>query len=197
MPKITTNRKIGVFAISNAGKTYLVYKLIGFLCGRGERVIMYDTDHMDKNKFAFSKIKGCSVFDPAIGKENNPNYFNKFLMVVKSQYSNCWLFVDDIDSFFDEHGQNAFEFGELKSLASKGRHQRMGFIYASKMASFLPSQLIQNTNLFYIGTFPTEKSIKPIEKIVSFDEVHALSFEKHEFLEIDADNNFKKRVVIA
>jgi len=195
MTKFSVNRKIGVFAISNAGKTYLIKSIIEYLCSQGEQVVIYDTDHMDGNKFDFTGIKGCHPFNPKVGMEDNPEYLNKFLTVIKSKYSNFYLFIDDVDSFFDEHGANAFDFGELKSLASKGRHQRIGLIYASKMASFLPSQLIQNTNLFYVGTFPTERSIKQLDKIVSFKEIHGLNFEAHEFLEIDAENNFKKRVV--
>lgn len=200
MPSIDTNRKIGIFAQSNAGKTYLVMKLIRYICSNGDNVAIYDTDHMDRNKYDFSGISGCYVFNPAIGKEDNPTYLNKWLLAIKASKrpgTKLFVFIDDIDSFFDEHNANAFDFGELKNLASKGRHQGIGILYASKFTSWLPTQLIQNTNLFYIGAFPNEKSFKKLEAIVKFAEIKALDFSKHEFLEIDVDNNFKKRVVIA
>lgn len=196
MMKLSTNRKIGVFSQSNYGKTYLVKSLIEFICRSGGRVVVYDTDHMD-SRFKFSSVKGCKVFKPATGRECDPKYLDWFLTQMKAKYSDFYVFIDDLDSFFDEHSSLGFDFGELKSLASKGRHQRIGLIYATKMCSFLPTQIIQNTNLFYIGSFPTAKSIKQIDKVVSMDDILKLNYASHEFIEIDAENNYTKRIVIA
>lgn len=196
MANFSVNRKIGVYAQSNYGKTWLIRELIKYYASNGVPVVVYDTDHMDL-KYKFSAIKNCIVFQPAVGKEDDPQYLNKFLNVLKSKYSNFMVFIDDLDSFFDSNSALSFEFEALKSAASKGRHQRMGLIYASKMAAYIPTQLVQNTNLFYIGSFPTAKSIKSIDKIVSFDDIKKLDYQQHEFIEIDCEQNFAKRLVKA
>ena len=194
MPELSTDRKIGVYAQSNYGKTYLVRKIISYICSNGKAVIVYDTDYNDR-KFKFSEIENCHVFKPDNKNNDNPKYLNEFILEIRQRYKDLFIFIDDIDVFFNKSSVLSFDFAELKDAASRGRHQRIGLIYTSKVASFIPTQLVQNTNLFYIGVFPTLKSMKALDSIVSYEDIKKLDYNKREFLEIDGFNNFKKRIV--
>ena len=194
MVKLNTNRRIGVFAQSDYGKTWLVRDIIQYLCSKGDRVVVYDTDFNDK-KYNFSAIKNCYVWKPDLLLGENPSYLNRFILELRKKNSDFWLFIDDIDIFFDKSTALSFDFAELKNAASKGRHQRVGLIYTSKIATHIPSQLLLNTNLFYIGAFPTEAALKPLSNIVDISEILKLDYTKHQFLEIDAKNNYAKRLI--
>ena len=194
MPELSTDRRIGVYAQSNYGKTWLVKRLIEYLCKQGKHAIVYDTDYNDL-KYKFSEIKNCHVFKPDNKNNDNPKYLNEFILEIRQKYKNIFVFIDDIDVFFNKSSVLSFDFAELKDAASRGRHQRIGLIYTSKLASYIPTQLVQNTNLFYVGVFPTLKSMKSLESIISFDDIEKLDYNQHQFLEIDGFNNFKKRIV--
>jgi hypothetical protein len=194
MVKISTDRKIGIYAQSSYGKTWLAKRIIEFICKNNGRVVVYDTDYND-SKYHFSDIKNCHVFKPDNRNNDNPKYLNEFLLEIRQNYSDLFIFIDDIDVFFNKSSVLSFDFAELKDAASRGRHQRIGLIYTSKIASYIPTQLVQNTNLFYIGVFPTLKSVKSLDTIVDYEDIKKLDYNKHEFLEIDGMNNYSKRVV--
>lgn len=194
MVKMSTDRRIGVFAQSEYGKTWLVKDMIKFLCSRGDRVIVYDTDFNDI-KYKFSDINNCYVWKPDLELGENPSYLNRFISNLREKNSDFWLFIDDIDVFFDKATALSFDFAELKNTASKGRHQRIGLIYTSKIATHIPTQLLLNTNLFYIGAFPSKTALKPLSEIVDIQEILKLDYTKHQFLEIDAKNNYAKRLI--
>lgn len=193
MVEFSTDSKIGIFAQSGYGKTYLATEIISFICNHGGRVVVYDTDYNDR-RYKWSSLPNCKVFSPKNSLATSPAYLNSFIKELRAKYTNFFIFIDDIDVFFNKSSVLSSLFEELKDISSRGRHSRIGLIYTTKTAFYIPSQLVQNTNIFYVGSFPTTKSIKSLIEFISYSDIESLNKEKHEFLEVDIMSNAKKKV---
>lgn len=193
MTEISTDRKIGVFAPSGYGKTYLIKNLLSSI-NPSTKIIIYDTDYED-SKYKYSEIgKHVIVFKPDYKYGKKLSYLNDFLENIRGKYTNAIIFVDDLDVFFDEASSMSFEASQLKDIASTGRHQRIGIIYASKQMTYIPTKLMGNTNLFYIGKFTTTRDVDKLKNWVSSDEINSLNPSEHEFWEFDGFTSSKRKV---
>lgn len=188
MTEITTDRKIGLFAPSGYGKSYLADKLIASIT---LPVYVYDTDY-EATGGVYFKSPNVKVFRPEDTKSEDLDYLNDYLMVITTKYPNSFVYVEDLDVFFDENNQLGKEAKLLKNIASKGRHHRIGFIYSAKQLAYIPTKLIGNTNLFYIGQFIEKNDVERLRNFVTFEEMQQLG--EHEFWEIDRTNHTKRIV---
>lgn len=196
MTKITTDRKIGLFAPSGYGKTHLAKALIKKIADSGITVYIYDTDYEYSQDKAFIDHVNVIIHSPILKDLHSLRHLNNYLKVIRTNSKNAFVYIVDLDLFYDKATSNSFDNSELKLIASAGRHQRLGLIYEAKQTAFIPTKLISNTNLFYIGQFSTPTDMKKLSNIVSTEEFAQLDRAKHEFWEVDALYNTKRKVII-
>lgn len=190
MTNINTDRKIGLFAPSGYGKSYLADRIV-----RSIRipVMIYDTDYEATTK-AYFRHPNVQIFRPEDTRSEDLDYLNEYLKTVTAMYTNRFIYVEDLDVFFDGNNQLGKEARLLKNIASKGRHHRIGFIYSAKQLAFIPSKLIGNTNLFYVGKFVAKQDVERLRNIVSMEEMDSLG--EHEFWEIDRISGTKRKIKV-
>lgn len=195
MTQLNTNRKIGLFAPSCYGKSYLGAKLIKSLADSGQIVYIYDTDYefVNSDLFNHANVRVHTTTQKLI---QDLRHLNNYLSVLRRNNTNAFIYIVDLDVFYDKASSNSFDNSEIKILSSMGRHQRLGMIYEAKQTAFIPTKLISNTNLFYIGKFSTSQDMKKLNNVLAEAEFAQLNRQEHEFYEIDLLNNIKRIVKV-
>jgi hypothetical protein len=182
--QINTNRKIGIYASSGYGKSYLANKIASII---KIPIYIYDTDREAINEIYFN-YDNVKIYIPPIAESENIKTLNKWLKE-KLTLSNIFIYIEDLDLFFDENSQLGKGASEIKYLSSKGRHQRIGFMYSAKQLSHIPTKLRANTNLFFFGYFSNDTEIDKIKKIIgkrAYNEIYSkINPQEHEFLMYD------------
>ena len=197
MTKLNVSRKIGIIAPSGYGKTWAGHVLAGAVKAP---VVVYDTDY-EKDKglpqapFAFSSLKNVTVITPSLEKGEELGYLDNFIRQCEAKLSNAFIYITDLDVFFDKGNSLSFETSALKGLMSKGRHQRLGVIYDTKQAAFIPSKVIGNTNLFYIGKLVSLSDRRQVQDYITAEEIAKLDAKKREWWRIDTIEGTKEIVV--
>ena len=184
MVKITTDRKIGIYAPSGYGKSFLADYIVG---GIKVPIYLYDTD-LEASKGVYFKYSHVHIYKPPIEKAEDLGHLSRYIMRILTT-SNCFIYVEDLDLFFDTDTQMSKKASIIKYLASKGRHHRIGFIYTAKQLSHIPTKLRANTNLIYIGYYDDALEKDRIKKTLgkeSYEQYYTkLDPKKHEFIELD------------
>jgi GTPase SAR1 family protein len=183
MATITVSSKIGIYAPSGYGKSYLANHIIENI---PKKVYVYDTD-LEGTEAIYFKSDNVVIYTPDATKSEDLSELNRFLAHMAT-IGNSFIYIEDLDLFFDVNSQLGYNSSMIKYFASKGRHIRTGLIYTAKQFTHIPTKLRANTNLFYIGKFASEIELKSIKKILSKEAYEAylsLNGNNHEFLEYD------------
>ncbi len=182
--QINTNRKIGIYASSGYGKSYLASKISSII---KIPFYVYDTDR-EASQGIYFKSDNVKIYIPPIAQSENIETLNEWLKE-KLTLSNIFIYIEDLDLFYDENSQLGRNASEIKYLASKGRHQRIGFMYSAKQLSHIPTKLRANTNLFFFGYFNNDTEIDKLKKIIgtrAYKEIYSkINPQEHEFLMYD------------
>ena len=185
--KISTNNKIGIFAPSGYGKTFLADKIVKSI---KNKVIIYDTDYEASTKKYFNYPQ-VSIFKPSSAKAEDIESLKDFLHI-ELQEPNKFIYIEDLDLFFDANSQNSKGSALLKYIASKGRHARIGFMYTGKQLAYIPTKLRAMTNLMFIGYYDDRIEKQRIKETIGkniYDDYYLnLVPNEHEFLMIDSIN---------
>jgi hypothetical protein len=182
---LDTNRIIGLYAPQNYGKTYAMAKLAREI-SEHVPVFVYDTNFerlsaypQDLPNLRFIKAK-------KISKQETPEFLNTAILTLRANYSNFFLFIEDLDKLIRTNTKSA-DTMEIFKLASDSRHQRIGICYATKEPTNIPVKLRSNTNLFFIGQFIEPAHLKVINGYVDKKLIRGLV--KPEFIKLDRYNN--------
>lgn len=185
--RVTTSNKIGIFAPSGYGKTYLADRILSKIT---IPVYLYDTDYEASKGIYFGEVENLHIYKPPLEKSEDIEWLNRYLGVVLTQ-SNLFVYIEDLDLFFDLNSQLGRNASNLKYIASKGRHSRIGMLYTAKQLSYIPTKLRANTNVVYLGYYPDrlerQKIREMLGKEIFKDMYDALDPQEHEFLEINGD----------
>lgn len=198
--ELSTNRIIGLYAPQNTGKTTIINWIIKKI-PMTKPIFIFDTNFERLSKYPqnTSNIKFIKAKTPSM--QDKPEFFNEVLLYIRAQYSDAYIVVEDIDKILDS--VKSSDDSEIYKLASDSRHQRFGFIYATKEPNNIPPILRSNTNLFFIGAFDEPAHVKVLSERVPKNTI--LSLKQHEFIMLDRydktrqivtmDNNELKIVV--
>jgi ABC-type oligopeptide transport system ATPase subunit len=174
---INTDRKIGIFGFSGYGKSFLGMSLLAMIRQKW-KVYIYNTD---AEKLAGKiNLSNITIYD---AQTDSIDELNKFILTVRASKSNCFIYIVDIDVFTDGLSHTSPKLNILKNLMSTGRHQRIGLIYESKQMQHIPSKVLSNTNLFFIGNFTESNDLKKLLNYARKSEIMQLT--DHKFIEFD------------
>ncbi len=188
MVKITPARKITILADSGWGKTTLLKSIIGELSNYFT-VYIYNTDYE-----RFPEKDNIYPLKPVFDKVADINYLSLVIERLRAKYSNFVICITDLDKFFDNTTSLNIGSSGLKDLYGTGRHQRIIPIIESKQPRYIPSKLLANTNLFYLGKFTELEDVKRLKGYATMEELTALK--PHEFIEYDKWENVKRHVMV-
>ncbi|MEM0050108.1 MAG: hypothetical protein QXW39_06215 [Candidatus Bathyarchaeia archaeon] len=188
MVAIDQSRKICIMADSGWGKTTLTKNIISEL-SRAYKVFIYNTDFE-----VFPQSQNVIPLKPDINKVGDIDYLSLVITRLRANFSNFVLVITDLDKFFDKTTPTTIKSEGLKDLYGTGRHQRILTIIESKQPRYIPSKILANSNLFYIGKFTELEDAKRLRNYVSEEEIASL--QKYEFIEYDKWNGEKRKVKI-
>lgn len=195
MTTINTDRIIGFFAPSRYGKTNAIASLIKSI---PLPVVIYDTNKewstIPQLIDIVKSTKSKRVFVPDAGSERDVEYLNEIISILRSKLTNFFLYVDDIEVFFNDQTSYKHFFGEIKDLSERGGHQRIGFIYSAKEFKYIPRPLISNANLMYVGQFIEDADLKMANRILK-PHYRSENLKKPTFIKIDRWTGEKAEVV--
>lgn len=186
MTQINVDRQIGFFAPARWGKTN---GIANFVSSIPAPIIIYDTNHEWENqpnlKFIVNKKGNAIIFKPDYQREGDIEYLNQFIKIIREKRSNIWIYIEDIEKFYNDEtrGKSGF-YGEIKELSERGGHQRIGLIYSAKQFKYIPKSLISNTNLFYIGSFVEGRDISIANGMLK-PEFDSSDLHKPQFVKLD------------
>ncbi|MEM3264673.1 MAG: ATP-binding protein [Thermoplasmata archaeon] len=188
MVKINQSRKICIMADSGWGKTTLLKSIITEL-GAVYTVFIYNTDYepMPVNK-------NIVPLKPDYDKVGDINYLSLVIDRLRAKFNNFVICITDLDKFFDNTTSQNIGASGLKDLYGTGRHQRILPIVESKQPRYIPSKILANSNLFYIGKFTEVEDVKRLKNYVTGKELSEL--EPHVFWEIDKFTGEKKKIMV-
>lgn len=188
MVKINQSRKIVIMADSGWGKTTLLKTIITEL-GMSYPVFIYNTDYevMPVNK-------SIMPLKPDYDKVSDIKYLSLVIDRLRAKFNNFVICITDLDKFFDNTTSQNIGASGLKDLYGTGRHQRILPIIESKQPRYIPSKLLANSNLFYIGKFTEIEDVKRLKGYVTAQELSVL--EPHQFIEYDKWTGNKKKVMV-
>ena len=181
--ELNQSLRIGILASSGYGKTYLTQSLIKQLANQHKEIkyIYYNTDFESLDMI--KSLKNVIIFKPDKEFNDDLSYLNKFILEIRSKYSNIMLIIDDLDLFYDGNSSLSVKSKEIKNLFSNGRHQRVGCIWISKALKYIPKKVISNTDVFYIGNFVEKDDIDRLRGFVNVELIRKLT--KPVFLRYD------------
>lgn len=181
--ELNQSLRIGILASSGYGKTYLTQSLIKQLATQHKEIkyIYYNTDFESLDMI--KPLKNVIIFKPDKEFNDDLSYLNKFILEIRSKYSNIMLIIDDLDLFYDGNSSLSVKSKEIKNLFSNGRHQRVGCIWISKALKYIPKKVISNTDVFYIGNFVEKDDIDRLRGFVDVELIRKLT--KPVFLRYD------------
>ena len=181
--ELNQSLRIGILASSGYGKTYLTQSLIKQLATQHKEIkyIYYNTDFESLDMI--KSLKNVVIFKPDKEFNDDLSYLNKFILEIRSKYSNIMLIIDDLDLFYDGNSSLSVKSKEIKNLFSNGRHQRVGCIWISKALKYIPKKVISNTDVFYIGNFVEKDDIDRLRGFVDVELIRKLT--KPVFLRYD------------
>lgn len=188
--QLDTNRIIGFYAPQNYGKTYLMSKLVDLISDH-IKVFVYDTNFERLTAYPQGKSNISFIKAKTVSNQEKPEFLNTAIMLLRSNYSNFYLVIEDIDKLV-ESSHKTKETLEIFKLASDSRHQRIGIIYATKEPTNIPVKLRSSTNLFFIGQFIEPAHVKTLSNMVDKKMLKMLN--KPEFLMLDRYTNEVKKI---
>ena len=186
--ELDNSKIIGVYASGNYGKSFLIRYIIEQI-NDYTPVFIYDTNQEKlsnykglKNTFFITPQKLINLEDPEV--------LEKSILKLRSEYSNFFLVIEDIDKFFTEQKKANI----ISKLSSDNRHQRIGVIYATKYPTQIPPRLRGNTHIFFFGQFVEPLYVKTINEIIPKSLIKKIK--KPEFIMFNRSTNEKFKVVI-
>ncbi len=194
MTELNTDRIIGFVSPARYGKTNSIARMIQSI---DLPIAIYDTNYEWTTQPQLRKIvneKGnIIVLSPRKDKNTDMQYLNTFLNKILSTSTNLFIYVEDLEVFFnDTHNYTKF-YGTIKQIAERSGHSRVGFIYSAKQLKYIPLSIINNTNLFYFGQLIEQKDISTANGIVK-PEYDVRKIHKPIFIKVDRWDMSKKLV---
>lgn len=188
---LDTNRIIGMYAPQNYGKTYAMSKLAVEIA-KHIPVFVYDTNFERLVAYPQNVPNLYFIKAQKISQQETPEFLNDAILHLRANYSNFFLFIEDLDKLIKSNVKTA-ETMEIFKLASDSRHQRIGIVYATKEPTNIPVKLRSNTNLFFIGQFIEPTHLKTIGGYVDKKLIKGLK--KPEFIMLDRYTNTIDKMV--
>lgn len=188
---LDTNRIIGMYAPQNYGKTYAMSKLAVEIA-KHIPVFVYDTNFERLVAYPQNIPNLYFIKAQKISQQETPEFLNDAILHLRANYSNFFLFIEDLDKLIKSNVKTA-ETMEIFKLASDSRHQRIGIVYATKEPTNIPVKLRSNTNLFFIGQFIEPTHLKTIGGYVDKKLIKGLK--KPEFIMLDRYTNTIDKMV--
>lgn len=188
MVQINQSRKITIMADSGWGKTTLLTTIIKEL-SEHYTVFIYNTDY-EQLPINSSIIP----LKPDFERVSDISYLSMVIDRLRSKYNNFVIAITDLDKFFDNTTSQNIGSSGLKDLYGTGRHQRILPIIESKQPRYIPSKLLANSNLFYLGKFTEVEDLKRLKSYVTPQELAVL--QPHQFLEIDKWSGKKQKIMV-
>lgn len=191
LPQLNTDRIIGVYAKARYGKTNLIANILKRIT-QDWYVIMYDINYEQPKFRGLSFNKHLIFHTPEERNANKLEQLNKFIKDMRTKSSNFFIYIEDLDSFFDDATSLSKDAFELKDLVGRGGHQRVGFIYAAKQPRVIPLKVISATNLMYLGKFQQQDDVQALRNYATAQQLSTL--ENRYFIEYDDWTNQKTRI---
>lgn len=186
--EIDQSRKIMILGDSGWGKTTLMLSIINELASRWH-VYIYNTDF---EQFPITNM--ITPMKPDINNVSNVEYLSLVIDRMRAKFKNYVFVITDLDKFFESTSPMSKISDSLKDLYGTGRHQRILVIVETKQPRYIPSKLLANSNLFYIGKFTEQEDIRRLKGYISAEEMAQL--QKHEFWEYDKNTGNKRKVKV-
>ncbi len=188
MVKMNMTRKICIMGDTGSGKTTLLKSIITEL-SIYNKVFIYNTDYE-----LMPISKNITPLKPDYEKSSDINYLSLVIDRLRAKMNNFVFCIIDLDKFFDNTTSNNIGAGGLKDLYGTGRHQRILTIIETKQPRYIPSKLLANSNLFYLGKFTEIEDLKRLRNYASVSELGVLH--PYEFFEIDKWTGKKCKVKV-
>jgi PII-like signaling protein len=195
MTTINQDRIIGLFAPARYGKTTGIANLVQRI---PIQVIVYDTNHEWENSPQLRGLvmsrQNILIAQPKPGRERDPAFLNEFIRNVRAEMTNCFIYIEDIEVFYTGAASRNEFHGEIKDVAERGGHQRIGLIYSAKQLKYIPPALISNTNLFYFGQFMDADDVNEANGLLR-PEFDTRQLTRPWFVEVDRWTSSKRKVM--
>jgi hypothetical protein len=180
MVQINQDRGICVVASKRYGKTTLLRSLLAELSQK-YTVIIYNTNY---ENFDDIKNDNLAAFEPDPKRVHSIEYLSKVIKTLRAHQSNFVIVIIDIDAFFEGIGTMTIKADELRDLYGTGGHQRILPIIEVKAPKYVPTKILDNSNLFYIGNFRDLDNQDRLRNYASREELSSL--DRHQFIEVDS-----------
>jgi len=179
MVLINQDRGICIFGRKRYGKTFLLKVILRELSAK-YTIIVYNTNFED---FSDIKNENLGIFNPDPKRANQIDYLSGIIKKMRAADSNFVIVIIDLDKFFEGVGSQTIKADELKDIWGTGGHQRIMAIIESKAPKYLPTKVIDNNNLFYIGQYKDLDNQDRLKNYATRKELQSL--DRHQFIEVD------------